>query len=165
MPLNFMMPPEGTSSGYRTSDGAMWQAGFTWYHTSRGKRSKRPKPAILYCQHPGNLLNPELNSLVATFEKVADRDLVLALHKQLVVRDESAAKPFRVWIRWGADEYGNEPQLYEFATLPELNAFLQGVEAGDGWANWEQFDTEEEVQAWYKEHQANRDEATKEPTP
>lgn len=157
MPLKYLLPPENTSSGYRTSDGAMWQAGQKQQRTRQGKKSNRFKPAILYCRHPGNLLNPALYDLVATFEKVADRDLVLELHKQLVVRDESAAKPFRVWIRWGADEYGNEPELYEFDTHPELNAFLRGVMAGDGWDNWEQFDTEEEVQAWHKNRHADQD--------
>ena len=161
MTSKFRMPPDGTSSGYRTNDGAMWQKGTKTFRKRKGAKKARTKPAILYCQFPGNLLNPSLYGLIATFEKVADRDLVLQLHKQLVVTDP-AEKPFKVWIKWGADAYGNEPQLYDFATEGEVHAFLRGITESDGWDNWEQFDTEEEVQAWVKERKEQLEETQEE---
>lgn len=54
-----------------------------------------------------------------------------------------------VWIMWGTTEKP-APQKYEFATLLELNAFLEGVDQGNGWLDFEQFDTEEEAMAAYK---------------
>lgn len=54
-----------------------------------------------------------------------------------------------VWIMWGTTEKP-APQKYEFDTLIELNAFLEGVDQGNGWLDFEQFDTEEEAMAAYK---------------
>ena len=54
-----------------------------------------------------------------------------------------------VWIMWGTTEKP-APQKYEFDTLLELNAFLEGVDQGNGWLDFEQFDTEEEAMAAYK---------------
>ena len=52
-----------------------------------------------------------------------------------------------VKIRWGGintrEEVYNEDHPYdeyEFETEAEVNAFLQGVDAMDGWTDWEQVD-------------------------
>lgn len=66
-----VMPPRGTSIGYRTRDGAMWV---------RCCPEPDKKPGIAYCEHPGNWINPPLYKLVAVFESEADRDFVLKLH-------------------------------------------------------------------------------------
>lgn len=73
------MPPDGTSSGYHR-DGSMW---FACNHDG--------KPGIAYCQHPGNWLNPPLYSLVAVFEREADRDFVLELHRKAVTQAEKGS--------------------------------------------------------------------------
>jgi DNA-binding CsgD family transcriptional regulator len=44
---------------------------------------------------------------------------------------------------------------YRFDTLAELNAFLKGVDAADGWSEYHQADTREEALAYIKE--ATRD--------
>lgn len=44
---------------------------------------------------------------------------------------------------------------YEFDTLAELNAFLKGVEAADGWSEYHQADTREEALAYIKEVTGN----------
>ena len=62
-------PPDGTSTGYRTDNGQMWQAG-----------EFEGKPAIVFCDFPGNLLHPPLYCLVAVFMNDADRDFMLQLH-------------------------------------------------------------------------------------
>ena len=53
-------------------------------------------------------------------------------------QDELAALlPFSVTIQWGAaPELGNDPITYRFATQAELDAFLQGVDAMDGWLGY-----------------------------
>jgi hypothetical protein len=71
------MPPEGTSTGYRQDDGTMWFA---------CTRKSDKKPAISFCDHPGNWVNPALYKLVAVFENEADRDFVLSLHKIAVTK-------------------------------------------------------------------------------
>jgi len=39
-----------------------------------------------------------------------------------------------VWILWGEDPAeGSDPIEYTFDTEKELQAFLQGIEEGDGW--------------------------------
>ena len=40
---------------------------------------------------------------------------------------------------------------YRFATLAELNAFLKGIDAADGWSEYHQADTREEALAYIKE--------------
>ena len=57
-----------------------------------------------------------------------------------------------VWIDWGS---GRPEDLgrYDFRSLKELNAFLEGVsEASFRWDidDFQQFDTQEEVDAWRK---------------
>lgn len=73
--MTFIDPPQGTSTGYRKSDGSMW------YECLPGG-----KPGIAVCEHPGNLVNPSLWSLVAVFEKKEDRDFVLQLHARYVTQ-------------------------------------------------------------------------------
>jgi hypothetical protein len=51
---------------------------------------------------------------------------------------------YRVWIRWGQTER-TAPQLHEFDTQEELDAFLLGVDEGCGWLDYEQFDSEEQA--------------------
>jgi hypothetical protein len=74
----FVMPPDGTSCGNRRDDGSMW---FACNPPAYGG-----KPGIAYCQHSGNLVAPALYSLVAVFEREADRDFVLELHHAAVRR-------------------------------------------------------------------------------
>ena len=73
------MPPDGTSCGSRRNDGSMWFACDPQSHDG--------KPGIAYCEHPGNWVNPPLYSLVAVFEREADRDCVLELHRQAVTAE------------------------------------------------------------------------------
>jgi hypothetical protein len=73
--MKFIDPPQGTSAGYRMKDGSMWVP-----CTPDGK------PGIAVCEHPGNWVNPPLWKLVATFERVEDRDFVLQLHAMEVVQ-------------------------------------------------------------------------------
>ena len=60
---------------------------------------------------------------------------------------------FKVWFDWG----GNDPdeiQCYEFATLAELNAFLEGVAAAAcawGIDDYEQIDSQEELDQYRKD--------------
>lgn len=54
-----------------------------------------------------------------------------------------------VWIMWGHVEKP-APHKYEFDTLAELNAFLEGVDQGNGWLDYEQFDTEEAAMEVYR---------------
>ena len=75
------MPPDGTSIGYRSKDGQMWFAGFK-------KEGEEEKPAILFCEYPGNLINPALYLLVGVFEKETDRDFVLDLHTNRVTEGD-----------------------------------------------------------------------------
>lgn len=44
---------------------------------------------------------------------------------------------------------------YRFDTLAELNAFLKGVDAADGWSEYHQADTREEALAYIKEAISN----------
>lgn len=61
---------------------------------------------------------------------------------------------FRVWIDWGGGCSGtrcDEIQCYEFETLWELNAFLEGVAAAScawGLDDFRQFNTEAEVEQY-----------------
>jgi hypothetical protein len=61
-----------------------------------------------------------------------------------------------VWIMRGTTEKP-APQKYEFDTLIELNAFLEGVDQGNGWRDFEQFDTEEEAMTAYKKEPDDTD--------
>jgi len=79
MSVVFKMPPEGTSAGSRRNDGAMWFAA-----ESLGK------PCIVYCVHAGTWLASPMYSVVATFERAADRDFVLELHRAAVTEKESS---------------------------------------------------------------------------
>lgn len=72
---DFVMPPAGTSVGCRRDDGTMWVS---------CRQVDTGKPSIAVCEYAGNWVNPPLYSIVATFEKAADRDLVLELHRRLV---------------------------------------------------------------------------------
>lgn len=54
---------------------------------------------------------------------------------------------FKVWIDWGGGD-PEEVQRYEFATIAELNAFLEGVlSASTAWGieDFRQFDSEQEM--------------------
>jgi len=56
----------------------------------------------------------------------------------------------KVWISWNDEK----PVMYQFDTLPELNAFLFGCETAcdvNGMMTIEQFDTVEEARAWNEE--------------
>ena len=47
-------------------------------------------------------------------------------------------KKYSVWILWGEDpQEDQEPLQYEFNTQGELNAFLMGIEEGDGWFGYD----------------------------
>lgn len=74
--VQFKMPPEGTTLGYRSNNGAMWVA---------CNPAPDRKPGIAACDYPGNLLSSPVYKLVAVFESEADRDFVLDLHRQAVV--------------------------------------------------------------------------------
>ena len=53
-------------------------------------------------------------------------------------RDLAATKPHKVSILWGKDlEDGQPAETYEFGTKAELDAFMEGVEAYDGWMGYE----------------------------
>ena len=71
--MTITSPPADTTSGYRAADGSMWFA-----------CKKDGQPGIAFCQHPGNLLSPATYRLVAVFERDADRDFVLRLHREYV---------------------------------------------------------------------------------
>ena len=60
-------------------------------------------------------------------------------------------KPYKCWIIWG--EYitdGNEPIEYAFATRKELIAFLDGVDAADGWLSGAAFMTKKDAMEAYR---------------
>jgi hypothetical protein len=62
---------------------------------------------------------------------------------------------YKVWFDWGGPP--DEIQLYEFPTLAELNAFLEGVLAAtnaNGLDDFQQIDTEEELAAYRAEKEA-----------
>lgn len=73
-----MQLPTDMTQGCRTRDGAMWIS-----------CTKDRKPGIAVCEHPGNWINPPTHRLVAVFEKEADRDFVLQLHKAAVTGTDS----------------------------------------------------------------------------
>lgn len=56
----------------------------------------------------------------------------------------------RVWIIWGSGEKP-APMMYEFDTLLQLNAFLEGVDQANGWMDFAQYDTAEAAEKAYKE--------------
>lgn len=70
---------------------------------------------------------------------------------QLEIREE---EPQVVWIVWGNGESAT-PGKYAFDTQVELDAFLLAVSESDGWDNWEQFDTQEEFDAWQASQQVD----------
>ncbi len=50
-------------------------------------------------------------------------------------------KQFKTWIFWGSSkEPGDQPTEYAFDTQAELNAFFEGVNAAEGWLDWEEVD-------------------------
>lgn len=73
--MTFIDPPQGTSTGCRSRDGAMWYPCLP-----------EGKPGIAICEHAGNWVNPPLWKLVAVFEKEEDRDFVLQLHSREVTK-------------------------------------------------------------------------------
>ena len=50
-----------------------------------------------------------------------------------------AQEKFSVWVLWGEEpEYNQcEPLQYKFNTRAELDAFLLGIEEGDGWFGYD----------------------------
>jgi hypothetical protein len=68
-----VMPPDGTTTGCRYSDGSMWTACCP---------EPEKKPGIAVCLRASNWVNPPSYSLVAVFECEADRDFVLELHRR-----------------------------------------------------------------------------------
>lgn len=47
-------------------------------------------------------------------------------------------KMHKVSILWGVTpDVGDEATTYSFVTKGELTAFLEGVEEGNGWMDWE----------------------------
>jgi len=54
------------------------------------------------------------------------------------------SKPFKAKIRWGSDSSDDqEPSVYSYATQAELDAFLEGVDAANGWLDYELIEEEE----------------------
>ena len=72
------MPPVGTSVGCRNQKMEMW---FPCNSEQDGK------PAISICEFPGNMINTALYKILAVFEKVDDRDFVIALHNAYLSSD------------------------------------------------------------------------------
>lgn len=69
--------------------------------------------------------------------------------KQTTEQPTPTRETHKVWIIWGSAREGDSLATgeYEFDTLEELNAFLQGVGEAIGWLDHDQFDTEEEFNA------------------
>jgi len=54
------------------------------------------------------------------------------------VRNQAETKPHKISILWGSvPEDGQEAVTYEFHTKAEYDAFVEGVEAAEGWLNYE----------------------------
>ena len=61
------------------------------------------------------------------------------------MRKEIEMKKYSVWILWGEDpQEDQEPLQYEFNTQAELDAFLMGIEEGDGWFGYDYIIGQEE---------------------
>ena len=53
---------------------------------------------------------------------------------------------FSIRILWGsAPEPGDEPSTYSFGTQAELDAFTEGVEAAEGWLDYQVITDDEET--------------------
>lgn len=66
---------------------------------------------------------------------------------------KESAKPYKCYIVWG--DYPDKEQAenlycYAFRTEAELSAFLDGVDAADGWLGACVFDTPEDHKEWLK---------------
>lgn len=66
-----------TTTGYRTKDYACWYEG---WNTIEGEK----KPAILVCEHPGNLINPVCYKPIASFEDEDDMKAVAKSHHLII---------------------------------------------------------------------------------
>jgi hypothetical protein len=69
-----------------------------------------------------------------------------------LVLNESGSKPLKVRMLWGSGAGGDEKPSkdYEFATLAELNAFLEGCSESNGWLDMEQIDLIQTVRSQTK---------------
>ena len=54
------------------------------------------------------------------------------------------AKPFHITILWGEDERDQDEQTYKFRTNAEITAFREGIQASQGWFDYEITYTDEE---------------------
>lgn len=68
---------EAASRGYRTSDHAQWFGGIA--QEGEGDEGRRV-PAVVVCEHPGNLIAQPTYGQVAQFKKREDVNAVVALH-------------------------------------------------------------------------------------
>jgi hypothetical protein len=46
---------------------------------------------------------------------------------------------YKMWIIWGTRSSEQYPIMYKYESGEELAAFLDGVEAADGWLEYESF--------------------------
>lgn len=91
---------------------------------------------------------------------VKELNTILAAWPASTVEQFTGVHPeekYSVWITWSLTEKP-APQKYEFDTMLELNAFLEGVDQGNGWLNYEQFDTEEGAMTAYAKESDDPDE-------
>lgn len=58
----------------------------------------------------------------------------------------------RVWFSWGSGDAATPPEMFEFGTEKELNAFLAGVNAAVGNLWHTQLDNEQEVKDFNEKH-------------
>lgn len=72
-------------------------------------------------------------------------------------RVEQTAPQHSVWICWVSMEK-TPPQRYDFDTLEQLNAFMEGVDQASGYLDFEQFDTEAEASAAYASQENQEEE-------
>ena len=53
-------------------------------------------------------------------------------------QQEKQMKKFKVKIHWGVTSFGDDQvKTYEFDTEKEMDAFLFGVDEGNGWLEYE----------------------------
>ena len=74
------------------------------------------------------------------------------------INGKKTKKKHSVMIVWGErveEEQANSPYHYSFDTEAELVAFLQGVDAADGWLGATVFATDKEYEGWLKEYKRN----------
>jgi hypothetical protein len=68
-------------------------------------------------------------------------------------------KKFKTYIIWGShfeEEHAKNPCEYSFDTKAELDAFLQGVDAANGWMEYQTFDSKKEHSKWFKDWQQDQ---------